>query len=572
MIWRKVKRVSSRLPTILVLAVALSGTVGAQQRIADTVHNLSVSGPGLLNSPTEDQVCVFCHAPHNTSGSRPLWNRQSSAASYSIYQSSTLDAQPGQPTGSSKLCLSCHDGTIALGEVLSRTNPIPVGGGGPLPAGHTNLGTDLSNDHPVSFVYSSSLSNADAKIRPPTALPLGFRLDQNSELQCTTCHTPHDNTFGHFLVRDPEFGALCNSCHQRPFWNTASHSTSSASVLGASGSWPYATVESNACRSCHQPHNAPGSVRLLRDSTEEGNCLNCHGGQVAAHNIQATINKPARHDPTSFSGIHDAAESNEVGAPHVECSDCHNPHAVAPPDLSSIGSTTLGGTLRGARGVTASGTPIDDVNNEFEVCFRCHGDNAVNIAGTIPRLAPSTNLRLDFNPSNESFHPVVTGLSGVSVPSLKPGIAPGTQIRCTDCHNNDQSRRFGGTGADGPHGSLFDFLLRSNYTTTSPNAESAYEYALCYQCHDRQSILHDDSFKEHSKHLDEDVACSACHDPHGVSGTTGTGSSHTHLINFDTRYVFPHPQTGELKFVDQGFRKGSCTLLCHGETHTDEDY
>ncbi len=565
------RRLLSISMVIVAVCAATAQITSGQQRVKDTVHNLSVSGTGVINSPTEQEVCVFCHAPHNTNGANPLWNRQTPATSYSIYSSSTLDSQPGQPTGSSKLCLSCHDGTIALGDVLSRAQPIPVSGGGVIPPGHTNLGTDLSNDHPVSFLYSSSLSNADSKIVAPSSLPLGFRLDSNSELQCTTCHDPHQNSNGKFLVRTPQFGDLCSSCHARPAWSASSHATSSKSVLGVTGSLPFSTVAENSCQSCHQVHGAPGHERLLRNAAEEANCLNCHGGQVATQNIQSVINKTVRHDPTAYLGIHDAAESNHATNPHVECSDCHNPHAVESPSMQSS-FVPIGATMKRVKGVTISGSVIAESNYEFEVCFRCHGDTAVQIPTTIPRLAPSTNLRLDFNTGNASFHPVVTGLSGISVPSLKPGIPSGSQIRCTDCHNNDQSRRFGGTGPDGPHGSTFDFMLRDNYTTTSPNVESTYQYALCYNCHDRQSILSDVSFKEHKKHLNEDVACSACHDPHGVSGTTVTGSSHTHLINFDTRYVFPNPNNGQLKFVDQGFRKGSCTLLCHGEKHNNENY
>ena len=153
------------------------------------------------------------------------------------------------------------------------------------------------------------------------------------------------------------------------------------------------------------------------------------------------------------------------------------------------------------------------------------------------------------------------------------GIAPGAQIRCTDCHNNDASRRMGGTGPDGPHGSSHDYLLARNYTTTSPNNESANEYALCYSCHRRSSILGDESFKEHRKHiLEEDCACSACHDPHGVGQAAMSSSDHTHLINFDLSVVSPESQTNTIEFVDEGRFRGSCTLRCHGENHRDEDY
>jgi len=71
----------------------------------------------------------------------------------------------------------------------------------------------------------------------------------------------------------------------------------------------------------------------------------------------------------------------------------------------------------------------------------------------------------------------------------------------------------------------------------------------------------------------EDIPCSACHDPHGISLVSpGSSSDHTHLINFDTTIVFPEPSTRRLEFRDLGTFRGSCTLVCHGEVHRDESY
>src|ERR1035438_10544635 len=94
------------------------------QSIVFTKHNLSISGPGSLRSSTESDICIFCHAPHNTTGEGPLWNHELSHATYTPYTSSTLKAAVDQPTGASKLCLSCHDGTVALGMVANRSQPI----------------------------------------------------------------------------------------------------------------------------------------------------------------------------------------------------------------------------------------------------------------------------------------------------------------------------------------------------------------------------------------------------------------------------------------------------------------
>ena len=128
----------STLTRMLVLLSAASGmTVQAMgARIASTPHNLSVSGPGRVRAQSEARICVFCHTPHNAKSGTPLWNREMSGAVYKIYSSTTLDAKPGQPTGASKMCLSCHDGTVAIGKVRSLSTPIPLTGtSGTMPPG-----------------------------------------------------------------------------------------------------------------------------------------------------------------------------------------------------------------------------------------------------------------------------------------------------------------------------------------------------------------------------------------------------------------------------------------------------
>lgn len=544
----------------------------AQERVNDTVHNLSASGPGRIRAQTESQVCIFCHAPHNTSGLRPLWNRELSIAGYQIYRSTTLDAQPGQPTGSSKLCLSCHDGTIALGRVLSRAEQIRMSGEDFIPAGLSNLGTDLSDDHPISFFFTPGVAASDRQLKSPAGLPAEVRLDANQQLQCTSCHDPHHNRYGDFLVKRPEFGELCMACHDMDGWASSSHQVSNAVTTSSSrADWPFHSVAENACRSCHRPHAAGGHERLLIFELEEDNCLSCHDGSVARTNLRAEIDKPSAHDARRYAGRHDPVEFRPGGNPHVECTDCHNPHASAAPTPGNVYSP-IGATLLFSRGVTIGGAPIDNAQYEYEVCFRCHGDAAVPVSRRIARQAQTDNLRLKFSPGGPSFHPVAIASPSDETPSLVPGLPRGSMIRCTDCHNNDTGRRAGGGGPDGPHGSNFDFLLERNYSTFDDSAESEGEYALCYKCHQRSSILSDRSFSEHRRHIvEERTPCSACHDPHGVSSTGPTGSDHTHLINFDTTIVRP-AGTRPIQFRDLGRFAGSCTLTCHGEEHVGETY
>ena len=553
-------------------AVCVDPAAG-QERVADTVHNLSAGGPGVIRAESEGQVCIFCHAPHNTSGVRPLWNRELPMTNYRIYASSTLDANPGQPTGASKLCLSCHDGTVALGSVLSRADQIRMLGGDFIPAGLTNLDTDLSDDHPVSFYYTAGLAASDHQLVDPVTLPPEVRLDATGQLQCTACHDPHHNKYGGFLVMPNEFGALCTVCHAMDGWSAGAHRTAGASVSGVEGvDWPYTTVAENACRSCHRSHTAGGRERLLIFDTEEDNCLSCHNGAVASTNIEAGLDKPSAHDPRRYLGLHDPVETPFGSQPHVECADCHNAHAAAPQPPPS-GYIPIGATLQRSRGVTISGAQIDEAQYEYEVCFRCHADSPVPVSERITRQADTPNLRLEFSPSNASYHPVVSASPNRDTVSLVPWLPLGSLIRCTDCHNSESGPRAGGSGPDGPHGSMYDFLLERNYTVRDDTIESAFEYAMCYKCHQQSSILGNQSFTGHRMHIvDERAPCSACHDPHGVSTTVGSGSDRTHLLNFDLTIVFPEPSTGQLRFQDLGVHAGSCTLVCHGVEHQSETY
>jgi len=193
--------------------------------IANTPHNLSVSGPGTIKSPTETRICIFCHTPHNASPAAPLWNRDMSAVTnYEMPWSSTLQAYASagaapQPDGTFKLCLSCHDGTIALGAVRSRGSDIVISGGPAMPSSSpAYLGTDLSGSHPFSFVYDDALATAnnaagDMPLRMPSTLTdPKVKLDRNGKIQCTTCHDPHDNTNSDFLVK-AGWSELCLTCH-----------------------------------------------------------------------------------------------------------------------------------------------------------------------------------------------------------------------------------------------------------------------------------------------------------------------------------------------------------------------
>ena len=545
---------------IAVLLLALPVWAG----LATSKHNLSASGPGVVKAASEAQSCLFCHAPHNASPIAPLWNRNNPGTTYTPYSSSTSVARPGQPTGASLYCLSCHDGTIALGDVLSRGTRIGMAGGvTSMPAGNSNLGSDLSDDHPISFAYTATLAATRGELANPATLTGKVRLDAGGQLQCTSCHDPHDDTNGKFLVMSNQASALCQTCHTKNYWAASDHKLSAKTWNGAgTNPWPHtanATVAANACENCHRPHTAGGKKWLLNNAAEENNCYSCHNGNVAAKNIQAEFTgKSSIHPVAATTGVHDPAEPAVIQARHVECADCHNPHATN----SSTG--LLPGSLTGVRGVSSGGSEVKPATAEYQICFRCHADSTGQPAPGVARQIVQTNTRLEFATTNPSHHAVVGPGRSSSVPSL---IAPWTTasiVKCSDCHNNNAGPGAGGVGPKGPHGSTNPKLLeRPHALTSTPTAGD-----ICYKCHS-QSVITRESPHNRSEHLR--YGCKACHDPHGISSTQGTTQYNSRLLNPSTTDNTPVGTGAAAKlYVDTVARK--CYMNCHGESHNGRSY
>jgi len=549
----------------VLLAGFVATSVAGAASVVNSVHNLSPSGPGTVRAAEESGVCEFCHTPHTSSPVAALWNRRSPGTTYQPYTSSTALAAPGQPTGASLLCLSCHDGTVALGDVLSRKAPIRMAGATTMPPGRGRTGTDLRHHHPISFVYDANLAGRKGELAMPSALPKQVRLDHAGQMQCTSCHDPHDDSYGQFLVMPNTNSQLCVECHRKDGWTASPHAQSAASWNGQGRNpWPDSkerTVAANGCRNCHETHQTGGGPNLLRHAVEEDNCVACHSGNVARKDVMSAFNQVSAHAVGLTSGTHDPGEDAVVSARHVECADCHDAHR---------GSGSAPGQK--ARGVDINNMPVKRASRDYEVCLRCHGDSPGKGTPRVRRQLDQGNVRLEIQPGNPSFHPIAGPGRNQDVPSL---IAPWTEqsiMDCIDCHNSSAAASGGGGGPEGPHGSSIEPILARRYITTDNTPESAANYALCYSCHSRDSILSNESFRGHRQHVsDENTPCSVCHDPHGVSATQGNGSNNGYLINFDTTVATPSAQ-GLLRYVNQGRYRGTCDLACHGKDHQSEGY
>jgi len=190
---------------------------GFGQTIVGSAHDFSTQSWN-----TTGEICKICHTPHNSDISiaeAPLWYHQNTTATFQLYASPTFNGAGTitQPSGNSKLCLSCHDGTVALENYGGTTNGthfiLPI----------DNLGTDLRNDHPISFVYDAALSTADPGLWNPTTHMSGINngtITQtmlfNNKIECASCHDVHNSSgIAHLLRKSNASSLLCLTCHNK---------------------------------------------------------------------------------------------------------------------------------------------------------------------------------------------------------------------------------------------------------------------------------------------------------------------------------------------------------------------
>jgi predicted CXXCH cytochrome family protein len=216
-----------RYYTVLLMLIL---TMAVSAGVRETKHNFSspAYSPNAYFLGTR-QVCVFCHTPHNGNiATAPLWNHEDNPAqTYDIYDSPTLDMNISQPHEGSLICLSCHDGTIAINSLNNVPGPQGAGtygtpGGSALDgagrltsASDAFVGTDLDDDHPVGITYDATKDNDfHAKTGDPALYPDKL-LQDGIYVECSSCHDPHDDTNGNFLVEPNDNSNLCLRCHNK---------------------------------------------------------------------------------------------------------------------------------------------------------------------------------------------------------------------------------------------------------------------------------------------------------------------------------------------------------------------
>ncbi|MBF0329404.1 MAG: cytochrome c3 family protein [Nitrospirae bacterium] len=232
----------TRLVILTIVAVTLLAAGVSFAGIALTKHNLS-SAAGAnstiksTGAGSTDQLCIFCHTPHraDTTSGPSLWNRNNATAvgGYTLYGSGnkTLgNSTVSNPNPASRACLSCHDGNNAINAVINTagvagtfTMPDVAGrlSGNKLDAASGyNLGTNLSNDHPISVTYDitkSSLNTltAGTGVVRVTSDTTGQGTSGSATVECTSCHDPHTSASSYFLRATTAGSKLCLVCHNK---------------------------------------------------------------------------------------------------------------------------------------------------------------------------------------------------------------------------------------------------------------------------------------------------------------------------------------------------------------------
>jgi len=524
----------------LLLLVMLPGLAVAQTSVVTSKHNLSASGTGSIKASSESQICVFCHTPHGSSIIAQLWNKQTTSATYTLYSSDYITSlpsypAPAQPKTRSKLCLSCHDGTVALGSVYNLPGS-GGGAGGTIPVTQSGspittmptsavgyLGTSLTDDHPVGYMYNTA-SDAELVVR---GWPWGtaVKLDPDAStgtVECQSCHEPHNNQFTKFLRMSNANAGLCLHCHNKTGYAVSAHPNATTQSYTPAGGTA-TTVGEYSCRSCHKPHSSGGTPYILR-GTEENTCYErgCHGTNTnytdpstpatpAARLIQPELSKTHAHPVNTFSGRHKNVSGGEsptqlggAGAAnrHAECMDCHVAHQAQPAVATATrGALRISAALKGAWGVQptwptppsttlttnavtfapiVSYTTVPAPTDEYQICLKCHSNYV-----TLP--AGARNVAQEINPLNSSYHGIVPG--GVTNPFVNATTAnepwaSNKRVWCSDCHGSEAGS---GVSPKGPHGSNLNGSALGTSNTdkmlVATIASTSNGTPLCLVCH-----------------------------------------------------------------------------------------
>lgn len=536
------------LSTLCLLATILSGQgfddLQDKSKIADTPHNLMINRDALmLDSVLVDfSLCRSCHVPNKATAVEPLWHRSLATPRFELSQDiAPKDTHVHPLDPGSRNCLSCHDGAMA------RTFPHR----GDQKHPQVNM-TAPEVSAPANYnmhLFNFPSSGKEISRPGPSSELL---LTSNNQVGCITCHDPHSNEKGSFLRVSNQGSEICMECHQMQNWELSTHGNPQNPL--------HAGLQEDACLQCHEIHTLPSNAKLLR-ADENTLCLSCHDSRkdedteiASIKNLEEVFERPFTHPIRINPNVTDIGYDSNTDSPwnfgladdrFVRCGDCHNPHAASEKNISPV----LDGSLAFVEGVDVIGFQKDPADYEYEICYKCHGQNQnVNSGNDVARL---------LSVGNRSYHPIENIGMSPYVPSLKDGWSEQSLITCSDCHGNDDPY-----GPQGPHGSNIPHILKAPYSDFPYGSLDDQE--LCFKCHEKSIIIGNDGFKFHNLHINQaGYSCSACHNPHGSPESPG-------LIDLNQSHITTINGEKTVESLEPGH--GTCTLKCHDAKHLRDVY
>jgi predicted CXXCH cytochrome family protein len=265
------------LGTASLFSAALLVGQPAVAQVVTSKHDLtSATGTGGYKTANTAEVCVFCHTPHGSSTAAPLWNKGASGGTFTLYSSATLDSTLLSVGSISLACLSCHDGASGLDNMINAPgsgnyNAAGVSqgytwatGSNTIGAGITQIGTDLTNDHPVGAAYCAGFTAAGVCKDPDFKLTA---LNRNAAGTITT----------------GSGAAVTGGALTDQYWvDNAGVGTSGVRektdiiLYTRAFTTPAGNFPSVECGSCHDPHNTGNGTFLRMSNAASALCTTCH--------------------------------------------------------------------------------------------------------------------------------------------------------------------------------------------------------------------------------------------------------------------------------------------------------
>ncbi len=154
----------------------------------------------------DDDTCSACHLPHVQIGDEDLSNMGAGELFRIARKRPALATGRYTPGPTSMICLTCHNGSVAVSTV-GTAHAMRGGVGGVRPPGFA------TRDHPIGVPYPDRQKG----FRPKAGVEAAGNIKlPEGRVECISCHDQHEEEeLPHLLVMSNKRSALCLSCHEK---------------------------------------------------------------------------------------------------------------------------------------------------------------------------------------------------------------------------------------------------------------------------------------------------------------------------------------------------------------------